>query len=68
MAYEDTNPAGDDNATKTDDYDVVFDNCEALKEARGHIPLGGSEFGPIVLNVFSLSRRRPTAKVSRPAG
>lgn len=44
MAYEDTNPVSDDNATKTDDYDVVFDNGEALREARGHIPLGGSNF------------------------
>jgi hypothetical protein len=33
-----------DNATKADDYDVVFDNCEALRECPGHIPLGGSEY------------------------
>jgi hypothetical protein len=44
MPYEDTNPVTVDNATKADDYDVVFDNCEALRECPGHIPLGGSEY------------------------
>ena len=41
MALETTNPVSDDNATKTDDYDVVFDNTIALKEARRPLPLGG---------------------------
>lgn len=47
MAIETTNPVSDDNATKTDDYDVVFDNTIALKEARRGLPLGGDSHAAV---------------------
>jgi len=41
MAFENTNPVTEDNATKADDYDVVFDNTLALLYRRSKLSLGG---------------------------
>ncbi|MHC4745347.1 MAG: hypothetical protein ACYS8Z_25830 [Planctomycetota bacterium] len=41
MGFTTSNPVSEDNATKADDYDVVFDNTIALKERRGQLELGG---------------------------
>jgi hypothetical protein len=52
MAFDTTNPVSEDNATKADDYDVVFDNTIALKEGRNALTLGGDPHAAVTDTSF----------------